>query len=187
MTKTNAQLTQQSREALTNKWGIAVGASAIYLLITSIGNNFMIIIGGPFQTGYSFFSLKLLRGQKAEIEQLFDGFNNFANTFVAYLLVMLFTLLWTLLLIVPGIIAAIRYSQTFFILADNPKLKGNEARKQSMAMMQGYKWKYFCLCWRFVGWALLSILTLGIGFLFLFPYMHVSFAGFYEDIKSAKK
>jgi uncharacterized membrane protein len=185
MATTNAALTQKARESLTDNWGIAVGTNAILLLISAVGNDFMLIFGGPLQAGISIFSLKLARGQKAEVQQLFDGFKTFANTLVAYLLMLLFVLLWALLLIVPGIIAAIAYSQTFFLLADNPKLKGGEALKQSKAMMRGYKWKYFCLCWRFFGWFLLSILTLGVGFLFLMPYTHVSFAHFYEDIKNA--
>ena len=185
MTKNN-ELTLKARQSLTDHWGLAVGTNVIYLLISSIGNEFMLILGGPLQTGISIFSLKLARGQKAEVQQLFDGFRAFANTLVAQLLMVIFVLLWTLLLIIPGIIAAISYSQTFFLLADNPKLKGMDALKQSKAMMQGYKWKYFCLCWRFFGWFLLSILTLGVGFLFLAPYAHVSFAHFYDDLKKAK-
>lgn len=136
------------------------------------------------QMGLSRFSLNLARRQKAEIDQLFDGFKNFTNTLVAYLLMVLYVILWALLLIIPGIIAAIGYSQTFFILSDNPKISGQDALKKSKELMKGYKWKYFCLCLRFFGWFLLSILTLGIGFLFLVPYANVSFAHFYDDVKS---
>jgi len=95
----------------------------------------------------------------------------------------LFILLWTLLLIVPGIIAAISYSMTFFILADDPSIGAEAAIEKSKRMMDGYKLKYFYLCLRYFLLILLCILTLGIGFLWLTPYMHVGFAKFYDDIK----
>lgn len=95
----------------------------------------------------------------------------------------LYVFLWSILLIIPGIIAAISYSQTFFILVDKKKISGVEALQQSKEMMQGNKWRFFCLCLRFTGWFIISILTFGIGFLWLIPYMHVSFANFYDDIK----
>ncbi len=183
MASSNRQLTAQARQSLQGQWTLAVGVNFLYGLVNSVGNEVNLIIGGPMQMGLSRFSLNLARGKKADIEQLFDGFKSFANTLVAYLLMVLYVLLWALLLIVPGIIAAIAYSQTFFILSDNPEMKGWDALRKSKAMMNGYKWKYFCLCWRFFGWFLLSILSLGVGFLFLFPYAHVSFAHFYDDIK----
>jgi uncharacterized membrane protein len=95
----------------------------------------------------------------------------------------LFIVLWLLLLIIPGIIAAISYSMTFYILADDKSIKPMEAIDKSKKMMDGYKWKYFFLCLRFFGWALLCILTLGIGFLWLIPYINVSIAKFYDDVK----
>jgi uncharacterized membrane protein len=89
-----------------------------------------------------------------------------------------------LLLIVPGIIAAISYSQTFYILADDPGMDAISAIDKSKKMMRGYKWKYFCLGLRFIGWALLCILTLGIGLFWLDTYMQTSFAKFYDDVKA---
>jgi uncharacterized membrane protein len=88
-----------------------------------------------------------------------------------------------LLLIVPGIIAALSYSMTYFIIAENDSIGSLEAITKSKEMMRGNKWKLFCLCCRFLGWILLCILTIGIGFLWLYPYMMVSFAKFYDDIK----
>ena len=96
---------------------------------------------------------------------------------------LLFTFLWTLLLIIPGIIAVLSYSMTFYILADDNSIGAMEAIDKSKKMMDGYKWKYFCLGLRFIGWSLLCILTLGIGFLWLLPYMQVSVVKFYDDIK----
>jgi uncharacterized membrane protein len=99
-------------------------------------------------------------------------------------LMLVFTLLWMLLLIIPGIIAAISYSLTFYIIADDDTIKPMEAIDKSKQMMDGYKWKYFFLALRFLGWALLCILTLGIGFLWLIPYVQVTFAKFYDDVKA---
>ncbi len=185
MTTTNKILMSEARVSLKDKWGLAVGTNVVFFLISSIGNEVAIVIGGPMQLGLSIFSLNLARKKKAEFSQLFDGFKDFGNALLAYILMAVFVFLWLLLLIVPGIIAAIAYSQTFFILADNKGLAGNEALKQSKAMMHGHKWRYFCLCLRFTGWFILSILTLGIGFLWLAPYFNVSLANFYDDLKKS--
>ncbi len=143
-----------------------------------------LILTGPFMLGVSLFTLSFSRGQHTDYGFLFKGFNYFGRTVGAYLWVMLFTVLWSLLLIVPGIIAGISYSQTFFIMADDTSTDFREAVKKSKRMMQGNnKWRYFYLHMRFLGWALLSLLTLGIGFLWFIPYVRISEAKFYEDIK----
>lgn len=183
MATENKILMTNARNSLSGKWGLAVGTNFMFGFLTSIGNEVVLVIGGPLQLGLSVFSLNLARNKKADFEQLFEGFKNFGNSLLAFLLMTLFVFLWALLLIIPGIIAAIAYSQTFYLLADNKGLKGNEALKRSRAMMDGHKWKYFCLCLRFTGWFLLSILSLGIGFLWLAPYFNVSTANFYNDIK----
>jgi uncharacterized membrane protein len=90
------------------------------------------------------------------------------------------------LLIVPGIIAAISYSMTFFIIADDRTISPLDAITKSKKMMYGYKWKYFCLCWRFLGWAILCMFTLGIGIFWLVPYVQVSVSKFYDDIKGGE-
>lgn len=185
MTTENRELTLKARNTLAGKWPLAIGTFFVYGLIEGVAGQvgLTIIIGGAMQLGLSIFTLNLVRGKKAELSQIFDGFSNFANALVAYLLSALFVLLWSLLLIVPGIIAAIAYSQTFYILADNKDLSGQDAIKKSKEMMQGHKMKYFMLSLRFFGWFILSIFTLFIGLLWLIPYATVSFAHFYEDIK----
>ena len=92
-------------------------------------------------------------------------------------------LLWSLLFIVPGIIAALSYSH-FFILAEDSTIGALEAMEKSRKMMYEYKWKYFCLGFRFICWAILALFTLGVGFLWLFPYMMVTYAEFYEALKA---
>jgi uncharacterized membrane protein len=103
-------------------------------------------------------------------------------SFIAYLLIIIFTILWALLLIVPGIIAAISYSMTFYIMADNKEMNAQDAIRKSKELMKGNKYRYFCLACRFIGWFLLSILSLGIGFLWLVPYFMTSNARFYESL-----
>ncbi len=94
-----------------------------------------------------------------------------------------FTLLWTLLLIIPGIIAALGYAMTFFILADNPDMEGLSAITKSKELMRGHKWRLFCLGCRFIGWSLLGVLSLGVGFLWIVPYFQTCLTISYEDLK----
>lgn len=179
----NKEIMSKARESLSTQWNLAIGTFFIFLLISGMSSEVSLIIGGAMQLGASIVALNIARGKKAEFSQLFDGFKNFANSLVANLLMIVFILLWMLLLIIPGIIAAIAYSQTFFIMADDKKISGSDAIKKSKKMMMGNKGKYFMLCLRFSGWFILSILTLGIGFLWLVPYVSVSMANFYDAVK----
>ncbi len=187
MSTKNAQLMTMARESLRGKWGLAIGTCFIYGLVISVSGVAFIaplIIGGPMMLGLAMFSLSLSRTNDPDLEILFKGFKNFGTALGAYLLMLLFVFLWSLLLIIPGIIASIAYSMTFFILADEPELGASDALAKSKRMMRGYKWKYFCLNLRFIGWAILCVISLGIGFLWLIPYMQISYAKFYEDVKT---
>ena len=155
----------------------------LFQCIPRVGWIGTLIIGGPYLLGYSIFFLSLSRKQEPRLSHLFEGFYHFADALVAYLLMTLFIILWTLLFIIPGVVASLSYSQTFFILADNRQLKGSEALRESRAMMKGNRWKLFCLCWRFFGWFLLGILSMGIGFLWIVPYLATTLAHFYNDLK----
>ena len=186
----NSELMRSARDGLKGKWGIVIPTYLVFSVITAtlsfipyVGIITNVLVYGPLYLGLAIFTLSLARNQEIQVNQLFKGFDKFILSFSAYLQIVLFTLLWTLLLIVPGIIAAISYSMTFYILVDDDTISAGGAIKKSKEMMYGYKWKYFCLSWRFFGWALLCVLTLGIGVLWLVPYMQVSFAKFYDDIK----
>jgi uncharacterized membrane protein len=185
----NKVLMAQARDALRGKWGLAIGTLVVYMLIMIpiqfiplIGWLVSLVIGGPFTVGVAVFSLALSRQQEAKLSQIFTGFDKFGVALGAYLLQAVFVMLWMLLLIVPGIIAAISYSQTYFIISQSDSIGPLEAITKSKNMMRGNKWKFFCLALRFIGWGLLCILSLGIGFLWLFPYIWVSLAKFYDDI-----
>jgi uncharacterized membrane protein len=185
----NTALMTKAREALKGKWGIATGGSFIYILITmvvgapkDIGNILSLLIDGPMLLGLAVFSLALARKQEVQISQLFVGFNEYVRTLSAYLLMMIFILLWALLFIIPGIIMALAYSQTFFILAEDKTISPRDAMRKSQAMMEGHKEGFFVLGLRFFGWVLLSVLTFGIGFIWLLPYIQVTMALFYEEV-----
>ncbi len=194
MTTENSALMKMGRETLKGNWGLAIGAFlVVYLIggaIQSIpkggGGILYLIIGGPFALGMAMFSLAYSRHQEPRFEQVFEGFRDFGRALGTYLLIVLYVFLWLLLFVVPGIIAALSYSMTFFILVDDSSITATDALKKSKQMMNGYKWKLFGLYLRFFGWALLCILTLGIGFLWLAPWVHVTTAHFYEDIKDKK-
>ena len=195
MTKDNAVLMQMARESLRGKWNTVVPIFLIYIIITAalqgvsevfpLAGLISLILSGPIALGISIFSLNIAGDNDLKAEQLFEGFKNFGTSVVAYLLMVIFILLWSILLIIPGIIAALSYSMTFFIIAEDSSIDAVEALKKSKEMMDGHKWKYFCLSLRFIGWALICILTLGIGFLWLLPYIQVTNVKFYEDIKEA--
>ena len=133
------------------------------------------------------FALAVVRSQSLELGMLFQGFEEFGRALAAYLLMALFVALWSLLLIIPGIVAGLAYSMTYYILRDQPNLGVMDAIGLSRQMMRGNKWKYFCLQWRFFGWSLLCLLTCGIGFFWLMPYMMASQAAFYEDLRAGRR
>lgn len=196
----NVVLMRMAKESLKGKWGLAIGTFLVYTLLVDasqfnysyfnlFGSHFTVstfiitlIIGGPLTLGAAIFSLAISRNQEARFEQLFKGFNNFGTALGAYLLIGIFVVLWSLLLIIPGIVAALSYAMTFYIIADEPSIQIMDAIDKSKRMMDGHKFEFLCLNLRFLGWALLCLLTFGIGFLWLIPYMEISFAKFYDDI-----
>ena len=112
------------------------------------------------------------------------GFSNWGHIVLGQLLMGIFIFLWRLLLIEPGIVKAYAYAMTPYILVERPELSVNEAIGLSRRMMKGRKFDLFYLHLSFIGWALLCILTLGIGFLWLYPYMMTAQAAFYCDVKA---
>jgi uncharacterized membrane protein len=187
----NKILMDNAREALRGRWGTAIVTFVVYFLITGalgaikgVGPIISILITGPLMLGWAKFSLSIARNEEASFNQLFGGFQNFMKPFVTYLIMIILVILWMLLLIVPGIIAAISYSQVFFIMNEDETIDGMNALNKSKQMMYGYKLKYFYLSLRFLLWGILCLFTLGIGFLWLVPWIQVTLANFYDDIKN---
>jgi uncharacterized membrane protein len=188
----NPELMSRARESLNGKWGLGVGVTAFWfflcMLVSGIageaGSLAQLLVAGAIALGMAEFYLNLARGREATFGQIFEGFKRFGTALATYLLMLLFILLWALLLIVPGIMAALSYSMTWYVMVDDPNLGPFEAMNRSKAMMYGHRWKLTCLGFRFLGWFLLCVLTLGIGLLWLMPYVGVTLAHFYEDLKN---
>lgn len=190
-----------ARKELNGNWTEAVMLTFVYFLISAVfsatvvgaGNllysgigNIATILLLPMGWGFACSFLALHRGEADpfNIKCLISGYRDFSRIFLTVLLEQIYTMLWLMLLVIPGIIKALSYSMTIFILRDNPEIKNNDAIELSMAMMKGHKMELFILYLSFIGWGLLCILTFGIGLLWLEPYMMQSLANFYEKVKT---
>ncbi len=140
------------------------------------------LVSGAFAVGFAAFYLGISQEGEARLEKLFIGFRRFWKSLGVYFLYGLLVALWSLLLVVPGIIAAYRYVMAYYIIADDEDCGPLEAISRSKEMMAGNKWKFFCLNLRFIGWSILAAIPCGLGYLWLIPYMQTSFAKFYEDV-----
>lgn len=110
-------------------------------------------------------------------------FKRFITYIGAYIVYTVFITLWTLLLIIPGIVMSCAYSQLWYIMRENPDMYIMDALSRSVNMMRGHKMQFFILQLSFIGWIILSVLTAGLGFLLLIPYMFTANAAFYEELK----
>ena len=209
----NSELRAQARERLEGQWGTFVLMTFLMLVIQTILqipgyigslleilspenvlaslsfsniSNILSLLALPLSWGLTVSLLRNHREESVDLENLFDGFRGgrYTRVFCALFLVQLFTFLWTLLLIIPGIIKAFSYALTPYILLDEPELTARQAITRSCEIMQGRRWKLFCLYLSFIGWGILCLLTFGIGFLWLVPYMNASVAAFYEDARA---
>ena len=182
---------------------VVSGATSIYQVV----NSDMFVPGSPTPTGYLglsggsfllyvFLFIPLSVGFVNAFNALYVysnanllsntfgyGFKGYWRAIGGMLLMGLFTFLWSLLLLIPGIIKAYSYSLTPYILIDNPELSVREAIRKSQQMMQGQKFNLFYLQLSFIGWQILALFTGGIGFLWLLPYMQTSQAVFYQNLK----
>ena len=189
--------------ALENKWGNFVAITFVYGLIIGITQVLsgdkdspailhliglvLFILALPLTWGFQTLFLGAVRGGDATAKDMFEGYNKelFSRVLTTTLLYYVYVFLWSLLLLIPGCIKAYSYAMTPYILKDNPEMKNNAAIEESMRMMDGHKLELFLLDLSFIGWAILSILTCCIGFLWLVPYMNMARVNFYEDLKKA--
>ena len=208
--KTRAELKDDALEDLNGFWKGPVVATLIYLVIAVIfsgrsnvgytngelvANNvttwngicllvslFFIL---PMSYSYLLLFLDFIRGEKEKlVGKLFSFFKNYGRAFGTSFMVILYTILWSLLLVIPGIIKALAYSMSYYISKDHPEYSIDECIEASKRMMDGHKGELFILELSFIGWILLSILTLGIGLLWLAPYMDTTIAHYYEELKA---
>lgn len=147
--------------------------------VASVGS---FLIAGPLELSLSIVSLNAVRGFELKIETIIEGFHDFVRALVLYLLIGIFVFLWSLLFVIPGIVMSYAYSMSYFIMRDNPNMSANEARKLSIEIMRGNKWRLFCLQFSFIGWFILSMFTLGILLLWVVPYYRTAMACFYTSL-----
>ena len=160
-----------------------VGAASVILATAFVTIVVTLVVGSVIELGYMRFNLDLVDRQKQpELKTLFDYFSVWRTAFCARFLRGLYVFLWSLLFIIPGIVAEYSYAMTGFILAENPELTASEAIEKSKEIMYGNRWRLFCLRFSFVGWSFLCGLTFGIGNLWLTPYMQAADAAFYREI-----
>ncbi|MFJ7829302.1 DUF975 family protein [Peribacillus sp. NPDC097284] len=147
-------------------------------------NTLLSILLIPFSIGVYWFYLDLVRMESTSFEKAFSIYKDgkmFSKVIIASIVQGIFVFLWSLLLLIPGIIKALAYSQLFFLLKDHPHLTTLEAITESRRRMNGLKWKYFLMCLSFIGWGILCLFTIGIGFLWLVPYVGTTMAAFYNE------
>lgn len=188
MLKENSELRAEARMALTNKWVMAAVATLVMGAVSGAASYIpvagTILVSLPVMYGYAIVMLNVFRGDEVNIGGLFDGFSDFGRIVGTKLLQAIYTFLWMLLLVIPGIVKSYSYAMTDYILKDYPELSNNAAIEKSMAMMDGRKMKLFLLDLSFIGWAILCLFTVGIGLFFLQPYVQAAHAAFYEDLKA---
>lgn len=209
-------LRKRARDNLAGMWPLAIAVAAVAALLGGIGQNFIpdieysqemfhleenfrftwktgvfstlaFILGGTLELGYCQFLLKQHDKQNPEFNDLFSQFHRFGTGFAQQFLRGLYTFFWSLLLIVPGIVAAYRYAMTPYILTDHPELTASEAIERSKRMMDGHKGELFVLDLTFIGWRILASICANLGHLFVNPYQSAARAAFYRELLSREK
>ena len=194
----NSKIMKEAYASLKGKWGLAIGGNLLFAIISmavalvgwlTVGEDWganltSLIFAPPLAIGMTIFSLNISRDTNPEIDNLFIPFKtSWVNAILAYFMMGVLVAVGFILLIIPGIIVALMFSQVFFIMGEDNEISAYDALVKSMNMMKGYKWKFFRIALRIIGLAILCIFTLGIGFIWLLPYQNVVYAKFYDDIK----
>lgn len=162
----------------------AVVVSAIALIFACIGLIYSIFVSNPIMVGIGNYYIKNT-DSKPSFKDAFSGFTTrYGRNIKTMFLIDIKVILWTILFIIPGIIKGYEYAIIPYILADDPEISTKDAFKKAKEMMNGNKWRLFKLSLSFIGWILLCIPTLGIGALFLAPYIEAATAEFYTEIKN---
>ena len=202
--KTRQEIKANAKEAMKQQWGTSIGAIVLLFAVSFVVGIIIGIfslrapmIGSLLSSAISIFVLlplsvglygvfaKIYRKEQTSAGEIFQGFSvNYLRKVGGMLWMGLFVWLWTLLLIIPGIIKAFAYSMVPYILADCPNVTAREAMKLSMRMTKGYKGQLFVMGLSFIGWLLLGTLTLHIlTIVFVGPYMYTTMAGYYNELK----
>lgn len=195
-----AELKQQAKEQLKGNVGsyflvflayvgvsFAVGfvSGLLSLIFPLLGTVAMYVALPPLMIGFYMVFLNGTYGDQPKVSTLFEGYKKeyFGKSIILFLLVAIFTCLWSLLFVIPGIIMAFAYSMSWFILAENPNMTAREAIRESKEIMNGHKMDFFVLSLSFIPWILLVYVTLGIASIYVMPYMQLTITNFYHNIK----
>lgn len=196
-----AELKQCARYSLINNFGETLKIILIYYAITvglSFGIGFLglnegvtsllssvigVIVGGLIYFGYNSYFLKVARVEEVTYEELFSKTKMFWRCVGLSFLIGFFTALWSFLMVIPGIIASINYSIAYFVALDNPELGVMAVLRKSKEIMDGHKLDFFILILSFLAWIIIGLFTFGVLYLWLIPYMQITIANFYDEIK----
>ena len=170
----NVQAGTLSQEELLKAMPRFMGAFFVVALVAYYVN-------AVFRYGLSALSIAVMRGG-ARIGHAFSGFGKGWNTLWLMALAHLYIFCWTLLFVIPGIRATFSYALIYLIKADHPDWEADRCIGESKRLMEGNRWRYFCLCLSFLGWWILGMLTFGLALFFAMPYFNAAQAAFYEDL-----
>ena len=189
--KANARA-QLGNNIFSNHWLMILVCALITSVITSVASYIVvgaIIVMGPLSYGMARVTVKRACGAPTvEIGDVFKGFTeNFVNSLLLGFMQGLFTFLWAMLFIIPGIVKSYSYSMAFYIQQDDPSKDWKTCLDESIAMMYGYRWQLFCIDFVMGLWAMLGSLACGIGAIFVLPYQYMSHANFYLALKASRE
>lgn len=140
-----------------------------------------LVITGPLYYGLISVSQSVYYdSMDIQVSELFSGFDKFSKTFLIYLLTSLYSFLWSLLFVIPGIIKGLSYSMSMYVYHDHPEYTPSQCIEKSKQIMDGHKWDYFCLMLSYLGWLILCVLTFGILLLWVMPKIQVASYAFYK-------
>lgn len=168
-------------------WGLLKIWFSFISFIIGILTIIRLVIGGATTLGYAAFNLDLVDGVETNAGVIFSQYYRLGAGFCMQLLRGIYVALWTLLFVIPGIVASYSYAMTPYILLENPGMGANEAIRISKEMMQGNKGRLFCLHLSFIGWYILCVFTLGIGLFALRPYVEAAQAAFFREISGTRR
>ncbi len=152
---------------------VFLGVALVFLVWAIV----MLVIGGATTLGFAKYNLNLVDDKDPKLKDIFSQYDRLGTGFGMQFFRMLFITLWSLLLVIPGIIATYSYSMTAYILCENPQMTAREAIKKSKELMKGNRWRLFCLEISFIGWDLLAVLAIVLVTVMFMPTMFVMAAG----------
>jgi uncharacterized membrane protein len=184
------QLMRKSRRLLEPHWILSIGVCLVCGLMVAIpselnryGEIVSFLLAGPLQLGLCFFFLNLIKGKETRFELLFEGFKPLMTVLLSYAIITVLTVVGLVLLVIPGIVVALGFSMTYYIIAEDPEISFQAALEQSWKLTDGYKMELFELNLRFIPWYLLGVLCLIVGVLAVIPWHNTTLTLYYEDLK----